>query len=235
MNLLEAAPLIQGNKKMPSFDRKTWEKEQRKNRIVDIAQDVFFKKGYQNTTMIEIAESAGYNKRTMYLYFKDKEEIFLAVVLRGLTLMHEMLKTASIKPEKESSRLMDLGKAFFEFSIQYSDYLDLVMIYESNNCVYYKDVEEKMDVESYKTKCQKKTDSIADIMIETITIGINNNTIQTSLTPIQLMLILWGQVFGVMQIILMRKRYFKDAYGISHDELYLSFLDMIGSALAKEF
>ncbi len=215
---------------MESIDRKKLEKEHRINRIIDIAQEVFFKRGFANTTMIEIAKAAGYNKRTMYLYFKDKEEIFLAVVLRGLTLMGEMLKNALDKPKKGITVLQNLGMAFFDFSIQYPEYLGLIMIYESNNCVYYKDIRPKKD-NGYKAECQKKTDRIADIMTEVIKKEIENNRIKSPLSPIQLMLILWGQVFGVMQIILMRRTYFKDAYGMGYDELYLYFMDMVEKAL----
>ena len=79
---------------MDASDRKVWEQTQRKNRLVDIAEEVFFSKGYNGTTIPMIAAAAGYNKRTIYLYFKDKEALFLAVVLRGLKQLHQSLRTA---------------------------------------------------------------------------------------------------------------------------------------------
>ncbi|MCP3941864.1 MAG: TetR/AcrR family transcriptional regulator [Desulfobacteraceae bacterium] len=216
---------------MEAKDRKEWEKEQRKTRIVDISQEIFFTKGYENTRIREIAQAAGYNKRTIYLYFKDKEQIFLAVVLRGLTILHKMLKEALSSSELPRG-LRESGRAFFDFSLQHPEYLDLIMIYESKNCVYYKGACDNGTHEFYKDECQKQTDAIADIMLEALKIAIEKKLIKTSLTPVQLMLILWGQLFGVMQIIRMRKKFFKNAYGISYDELFASFVDILEKSLS---
>lgn len=46
------------------------------------------------------------------------------------------------------------------------------------------------------------------------------------------MLLLWGQVFGVMQIILMRQARFQETYKISYEDLFASFLDMTALALS---
>jgi len=54
-----------------------------------------FTKGYDAATIIEIARACGYNKRSIYLYFRDKEELFLAVVLRGLEQLHTRLEKAA--------------------------------------------------------------------------------------------------------------------------------------------
>lgn len=217
---------------MTSEERKAWERQQRENRIVDIAQDIFFENGYEETTIIEIARAAGYNKRSIYLYFRDKEEIFLAVVLRGLKIMLEMVKAAGKAASQDSSALRNMGDAFFRFSLQHPEFLKLVMIYESNHCIYYHSEELKEERGYYAEECQKTTDAIADIMTGTIRKAIDSGHIKTDLTPVQLMLILWGEVFGVMQIILMRKEHFEDAFGISYRKLFESFLDMVEASLS---
>ncbi|MCP4722950.1 MAG: TetR/AcrR family transcriptional regulator, partial [Desulfobacteraceae bacterium] len=210
-----------------SEDRKAWEKKQRENRIIDMAQDIFFKNGYEFTTIIEIAKASGYNKRSIYLYFKDKEDIFLAVVLRGLTQLHGILETAS----KDQS-IQSIGKAFFDFSLDHPDYLKLIMVYEANTCVYNPGTLKNAAPGSNKHLCQQKTDSIADLITRLIARGIENKSIKTSLEPAQLMLLLWGQVFGVMQIILMRQAHFQETYNISYEDLFAAFMDMAGLALS---
>jgi AcrR family transcriptional regulator len=52
----------------------------RHSQIVNSARAVFAKKGYQATTMDEIAAAAGLAKGTLYLYFKSKEEVYGAAV-----------------------------------------------------------------------------------------------------------------------------------------------------------
>ena len=210
-----------------SEDRKAWERKQRENRIIDMAQDIFFKNGYEFTTIIEIAKASGYNKRSIYLYFKDKEDIFLAVVLRGLILLHQVLETAS----KDLS-IHGLGRAFFDFSLDHPDYLKLIMVYEANTCVYDPASLKNAAPGSHKFLCQQETDAIADLITRLIATGIEKKRIKTSLEPAQLMLLLWGQVFGVMQIILMRQVRFQEIYGISYEDLFATFMDMTGIALS---
>ncbi|MDD9301021.1 MAG: TetR/AcrR family transcriptional regulator [Desulfobacter sp.] len=218
---------------MSSKDRKAWEKQQRENRIIDMAEPVFFKKGYEGTTIIEIAKASGYNKRSIYLYFKDKEEIFLAVVLRGLVRMHDMLEKVST-----TSDIRDMGQAFFDFSLAHPDYLKLIMVYEANTCVYQSSnrlASTGSDERPfYRKKCQDKTDAIAAVMTQCLEHAMAQNQIRTDLSPEQLMLILWGQVFGVMQIILMRQQDFKKTYGISYKALFNAFLDMASLSLSPD-
>jgi len=212
---------------MMSEERKAWEKKQRENRILDMAQEIFFKNGYEFTTIIEIAKASGYNKRSIYLYFKDKEDIFLAVVLRGLTQLHERLEKAS----KDLS-IQGLGRAFFDFSMDHPDYLKLIMVYEANTCVYNPGMLKNAVPGSHKYLCQEKTDAMADLITRLLARGIDTKKIKTSLKPSQLMLVLWGQVFGVMQIILMRQAHFQETYGISYEDLFAAFMDMTALALA---
>lgn len=216
---------------MTTEERKAWERAQKENRIIDIAQEILFEQGYENTTILQIAEAVGYNKRTLYLYFRDKEEIFLGVVLRGLTLLHDMLKQTVNDAQQDKKGLRALGETFFRFSLEHPEYLKLIMLFESNNCIYYKDASVDEDRGRFQQACQAKTDAIADLMTGSIQRAIDEGRVKTELTPVQLMLILWGQVFGVMQIILMRKDHFEDAFGISYTQLFQSFLDTVESGI----
>ncbi len=217
---------------MTSEERKAWERKQRESRIIDIAQQVLFEHGYENATILQIAKSAGYNKRTIYLYFKDKEEIFLAVVLRGLETLYNLLKDATKESKDQRNQLRKLGEVFFNYSLEHPEFLKLIMTYESNNCIYYKEQKSIEEQGVYQEACQNKTDAIADIMTGTIKEAKDSGAIKTDLTPVQMMLILWGEVFGVMQIILMRREHFKDAFGISYHQLFESFMNMVEAAIS---
>jgi len=216
---------------MKSTDRKNWEKEQRKNRIVDIAQEIFFSKGFENSTMEEIARAAGYNKRTIYLYFKDKEDLFLAVVLRGQEILLEKLEQAFNNFIENRDLIRELGRAFFSFSLEYPEYFNLIMIYESRSGAYFGEETEGV-ADDFKTQCMIASDKYGEFVTRAITIGIEKKIIGSTLTPKQLMLILWGQVFGVMQIILMRKQHFEDVYEITPEELFDHFMNLTDRALS---
>lgn len=54
----------------------------RKNELLDTAESLFFTKGYDQTTVQDILQAAGIAKGTFYHYFKSKEEMMDAVVIR---------------------------------------------------------------------------------------------------------------------------------------------------------
>jgi len=64
-----------------------------KNRIIEVAQDIFKQYGFRKSTMDEIAAAAGKGKSTLYHYFKSKEEVFAAVIEKeGNTMFKELNK-----------------------------------------------------------------------------------------------------------------------------------------------
>lgn len=64
--------------------RRAREKRERRGAILDAAERVFSEKGAAHATMDEIAEAAEVSKGTLYLYFKSKDDLFLALTHRPL-------------------------------------------------------------------------------------------------------------------------------------------------------
>ena len=217
---------------MTTTDRKAWEQEQRRTRIIDKAETVFFRSGYDKATLPAIAEAAGYNKRTLYLYFKDREEIFLAVVLRSLSRLQAALETAGESCDRGSSRLAGLAEAFFDFSTNHPDDLDLIMIYETRYFAYH-DPTASTIPDSYFERCQQRSEAIARLVTSAIESGMALGSIKTDLTPRQLMLILWGQILGVMKILRIREKNFTVAFGIGRRTLFECFVGMVERSLAE--
>lgn len=56
--------------------------ERRRNEILDTAEALFTTKGYGKTTIIDILNSIGIAKGTFYYYFKSKEEVMDAIIMR---------------------------------------------------------------------------------------------------------------------------------------------------------
>jgi AcrR family transcriptional regulator len=63
-----------------------------RERIVEAALEVFSRKGYHEARMEDIAEKLGVSKRTLYLYYKNKEELFKAICAGAPQAMREMLQ-----------------------------------------------------------------------------------------------------------------------------------------------
>lgn len=65
-------------------ERKKREKELRRTEIIDSARRVFLDKGYKDTTINQIAHEAELSPGTIYLYFKDKYELFILLTVELL-------------------------------------------------------------------------------------------------------------------------------------------------------
>ena len=78
-----------------------------RNILVDVARQLFAKHGLENTTMNDIAIASGKGRRTLYTYFRSKEEVYLAVV-------ETELERLSAKLFEVASRKMDLEEKLVE-------------------------------------------------------------------------------------------------------------------------
>ena len=61
-------------------ERKEREKLEMRRKIVDVAKDLFIHEGFEKTSIRQIAEKIEYSPATIYLYFKDKTEIFQEIM-----------------------------------------------------------------------------------------------------------------------------------------------------------
>lgn len=59
--------------------------------LVDVARQLFARMGVDNTTMNDIAQASQKGRRTLYTYFKNKNEIYMAVVESELNRLYTML------------------------------------------------------------------------------------------------------------------------------------------------
>ncbi len=67
-------------------------------RLFDAALELFSRKGYAATSVRELVEVAGVSKPVLYYYFRNKEDLYLALIQNGLVEFHttaERFKTSS--------------------------------------------------------------------------------------------------------------------------------------------
>ena len=76
--------------------------------LVDVARQLFAKKGMENTTMNDIAVSSGKGRRTLYTYFKNKEEIYYAVIESELERLSDQLDEVAAKRITPQEKIIEL-------------------------------------------------------------------------------------------------------------------------------
>ena len=75
--------MAMANREQP---QKKWRrrKDARPSEIIEAALDAFAEKGFAATRLEDVAKRAGVSKGTLYLYFRDKEDLFKAVIQQAL-------------------------------------------------------------------------------------------------------------------------------------------------------
>ena len=79
-----------------------------KAKLVDVARQLFAKMGVENTTMNDIALASKKGRRTLYTYFKSKDEIYLAVVESELDILSDMMKRVADKDISPDKKIIEM-------------------------------------------------------------------------------------------------------------------------------
>ncbi|MHB1316042.1 MAG: TetR/AcrR family transcriptional regulator [Christensenellales bacterium] len=97
-------------------------KAQKKASFLDAAERLFMQKGFENTSIDEVAKEAGMTKRTLYQYFGSKEDLFYAVALKGVRLLLSVYEDAMNQGGNTLEKIRLGNKAYLQF---YMDYLGM--------------------------------------------------------------------------------------------------------------
>lgn len=109
------------------IERKEREKAEMRRRIVDAAVQMIVEEGYEKVSIRNIADKIEYSPATIYLYYKDKDELLYDVQSQAFaTLAEEFGK--KINAEDPFKRLEQLAVAYLEFSRQHPELYDLMFI-----------------------------------------------------------------------------------------------------------
>jgi AcrR family transcriptional regulator len=109
------------------LERKEREKLEIRSQILEVATELFLKEGFDKTSMRGIAEKIEYSPATIYLHFKDKNEIFQAIHDQGFEKFFIKLSESSAI-ENPFLRLRKMGDLYLEFAFENPEYYDLMFI-----------------------------------------------------------------------------------------------------------
>ena len=79
-----------------------------RQKLVDVARQLFAKNGLENTTMNDIAIQSGKGRRTLYTYFKSKEEIYYAVIEGELERLSDKLDEVAARKIRPQDKIIEL-------------------------------------------------------------------------------------------------------------------------------
>lgn len=209
--------------------RKERERNARKELIIDVTEKIIEERGFENITMDMIAEQAEMGKGSLYLHFKNKTSIILAICDRGSTsLNHSMSKV--ITEEITGLQMVEkLGQTYFEFIKDNPLYFNAFNYYES---LINRDA---LDENPMAKKCEENARQAMAYIVRSLQIGMQDGSIDSSYNPKELGLIIWGASKGIVHMSYMKQKEqhisLLDDVEFSLESLISAFMQLVGQGM----
>ncbi len=166
-------------------------KRQRRERILNAARPLFFSKGFSDTSIDEIARAAELAHGTIYLYFKNKEEIYATVLAEGLDLLNEAVIRPAGEQRSPIASLLAGYDAFVQFSAEHPEYYNALIL-------------DKLEIDQCLPAAMKaKLNAIISVMARWVAGNVDKGIEQGLFRPMeacQTAFLLMGMATGFVQI-----------------------------------
>lgn len=87
----------------------------RVERIIETAAELFGEFGYTEVRMEDIATRAGVAKGTLYLYYKDKDDLYLALILQRMTHLFERTQVKAAEAVAPATKLVNVVREAVDY------------------------------------------------------------------------------------------------------------------------
>ncbi len=108
-------------------ERKEKEKREMRELILETAKRLFLEEGFARVTIRRIAEKIEYSPATIYLYFRDKNEILFSLHAEGFEKFYKRQQTI-LSVKDPWKRLRKHGEVYISFAMENPEYYDLMFI-----------------------------------------------------------------------------------------------------------
>jgi len=200
-------------------ERKEREKQQRREEIMQAAEVVFFSKGFEKSTMDDVAEKAELSKGTLYLYFKSKEDLHMAVARKAIHLLRNYTSKASEGEGTALEKLGQMGRACIEFSRSHPDHMKAIMTLE--------EVEpQSISLSTSDVQDMIYNESTVGAVIQIVEQGVREELIRSDIPTALVAHTLWMSVLSVIRFVTAKKSLLQ-ALDLSPDKLYESHFELV--------
>ncbi len=171
----------------------------RKN-ISMVAEQLFMKKGIENTSMNDIAREAGYSKASLYVYFKDKEELVSVLVLESMQKLYDYMNLALENSCNTKDCYEKICNSLVEYQEEYPFYFGMLL--ETIN----------IDFETTHFLPEEKEtfligEKINELLCAFLRKGIENREIRSDIEILPTIFSFWGMLSGTILLAANKEEY----------------------------
>jgi len=200
-------------------ERKEREKQLRREEIVAAAEKVFFGKGLDLSTMDDIAEEAELSKGTLYLYFKSKEELQMAVARKSIRILRAITLKATEGEGNALEKLGRMGRATIEFSRSEPDRMRSIMTLEELE-------PQGLNISVGDVQDLIYKESTVGTVMQLVDQGVEEKLIRADVPAFLVAHTLWMTVLSVVRFVTMKPGLF-EALEISQDQILESHFELV--------
>ncbi|MBT2292315.1 TetR/AcrR family transcriptional regulator [Paenibacillus albidus] len=118
--------------------RRAVEQELSRERILEAARHLFITKGYRAISMRSIGQHLGYSHGSLYYHFKEKAELFYAIVVEDFNYVAALLNEAMNKPPEEGmTRVEQLIMEFIRFGLNHPHQYEIMFMIRDEELLAY--------------------------------------------------------------------------------------------------
>ena len=155
--------------------RKTIEREARQGFIIKTARQLFAEKGIENTNMEDIAAAVDYTRRTLYAYFKSRDEICMQVFIEDLTERWRLQREAMTAAKTGLDKIMIWGETFYRYAKEYPHSMKLQFYWDFRGID-----RDRLDPEVFRA-FENINDELAEGLREIFRMGISDGSLRADL------------------------------------------------------
>lgn len=212
---------------MSTAERRQEEKEQRRQAIIDAAEVVFAKKGVEKATMADVAREGRLSRGLIYFYFKDKDALYLAIMIRATQALYTAFEKATAGRENGLEKIKAIGKAYVRFHYEKPNYFDAMADFESRTI----DPDEMSEGER---DCIFEGGKVLSLMQSVIVEGMQDGSIRKDIKhPMATAICLWGFTHGMLQVTAKKESMLSYQFNLHMDDLIEEGFTLMDHAIAR--
>jgi AcrR family transcriptional regulator len=173
--------------------RREEEKERRRAEILDAAEALYAKEGWDLVTVDQVARGARLSRALVYVYFKDKEEILFAIGERAMSLLRDRFIAAAASQELGVEKVEAIGRAYMTYAFEFPHYFDFCSKFNARSG--------PPEPDSHDLACRAAGDETIGVVVKAIECGIADGSVRPTIgEPIMLAVTLWSFTHGLIQL-----------------------------------
>jgi AcrR family transcriptional regulator len=175
-------------------ERRAEEKDRRRAEIVAAAIEVYREVGWDAVTIDQVAKRARLSRALVYVYFKDKDELHITIVLRAFEILDKRFAEASARARLGIDKVEALGRAYLAFAHEMPHFFDACARFEVAP-------QQATKPEGLVAECFEAGHRLHQRTVEALQAGVRDGSIRDDMGDYKVTsMALWGFSHGLIQI-----------------------------------